>query len=118
MKRRTAPYTRQASSSTCVPYVLFIVNARLLPKLLSTCVCARMHGEGSPLCWWTCHPWFHSSVGLVTLFPERLAGSLAAACMLSLHVQPSPKGHETMGTPWLHLGACMGESLACMPLYI
>lgn len=28
-----------ASRSTCVPYVLFMVNARLLPKELSTCVC-------------------------------------------------------------------------------
>ena len=35
-KRRTPPYTRQASRSTCVPYVLFMVKARLLPKELST----------------------------------------------------------------------------------
>ena len=39
MKRRMPPYTRVASSSTCVPYVLFSVNAKLLPKELSTCVC-------------------------------------------------------------------------------
>ena len=40
MKRRMPPYTRQASRSTCVPYVLFMVKAKLLPKELSTWVCA------------------------------------------------------------------------------
>ena len=40
MKRRIVPALRAASSSTCVPYVLFIVNASELPNELSTCVCA------------------------------------------------------------------------------
>ena len=31
---------RHASSSMCVPKVLFMVKARLLPKELSTCVCS------------------------------------------------------------------------------
>jgi hypothetical protein len=40
MKRRMVPVMRAASSITWVPYVLFMVKARLLPKLLSTCVYA------------------------------------------------------------------------------
>jgi hypothetical protein len=53
MKRRTVPALRAASSSTCVPYVLFMVNARLLPKLLSTCVCAAAGHHGVCQAWWT-----------------------------------------------------------------
>ena len=47
MKRRICPDIRHASSSTCVPYVLFIVNAKLLPNELSTCVCLRADPKGS-----------------------------------------------------------------------
>lgn len=36
MKRLIRPVMRAASNNTWVPYVLFIVNAKLLPKLLST----------------------------------------------------------------------------------
>jgi hypothetical protein len=43
--RLILPYTRVASSRTCVPYVLFNVNARLFPKELSTCVCDRKHAK-------------------------------------------------------------------------
>lgn len=39
IKRRIVPAIRLASSNTCVPYVLFKVNARLFPNELSTCVC-------------------------------------------------------------------------------
>lgn len=46
-KRRIPPYTWQASRSTCVPYVLFMVKARLLPKELSTWVCTMDNGGGS-----------------------------------------------------------------------
>jgi hypothetical protein len=38
MKRLMVPHSRADSSSVCVPYTLFCVKAKLLPKLLSTCV--------------------------------------------------------------------------------
>lgn len=39
MTLRMVLHILQASKTTCVPNVLFIVNARLLPKERSTCVC-------------------------------------------------------------------------------
>jgi hypothetical protein len=47
MKRLMVPVMRAASSITCVPYVLFMVNARLLPKLLSTCVYGSSGGSSN-----------------------------------------------------------------------
>ena len=41
MNRLMVPHMRDASSSTWVPYVLFMVKARLLPNELSTCVCQQ-----------------------------------------------------------------------------
>jgi hypothetical protein len=46
MKRRILPNSRQHSSSTCVPYVLFMVKASELPKELSTWVCGRRAAAG------------------------------------------------------------------------
>eukprot|EP00983_Pelagomonas_calceolata_P082480 1155943-Pelagomonas_calceolata.AAC.1 len=48
MKRLMVPAMRQASSRTCVPYVLFMVKASELPNELSTCVCMWKQQAGMP----------------------------------------------------------------------
>lgn len=50
MKRLMVPVMRAASSMTCVPKMLFMVKEKLLPKLLSTCVCAdTQHVNSRPV---------------------------------------------------------------------